>query len=521
MSRSGFPTLGVDAVERTIAMDRRAFIQAVGGGAAGYALNAGASANGRAAAASPAGSGAAAKDSRPPNVLVIMPDEWRGQALGCMGNPDVHTPNLDRLASEGVLFRHTLANTPVCCPARATILTGTYASRNGMVANDLRLRESEVTLASLLRDAGYRTGYVGKWHLDGGPRVPGFVPPGPRRHGFQFWAANECWLNYFYGWYFRDDNVPIIMTGYEPQAWTDLAIEFLYEHQVQQQPFFLMLAPHTPHDPYMAPEEFLKMYDPQALTMRPNWRQGTRGGGRDDIARYYAMITAIDQQVGRLLKVLRELGMEENTIVVFTSDHGNMLGSQGAVLKRKPWEESIAVPGIFRYPHRISGGRKSDALLSHVDLCPTLLALCGVAIPGHVQGADLSDVVLGNQPSGPDSAYFEIFGPYRATGVRAGWRGVRTDRYMYARWESQPWVLYDLQADPFELNNLADDPAAATRRDMDQRLSGWMARIGDSWSLDWTAPVEDGGRLYDYRAFYTVEEYLKWAKAHPELGPRG
>ena len=266
-------------------MDRRTFIKTVGACTASCAIDSGA---------------AAQKSNRPPNVLVILPDEWRAQALGCMGNPDVHTPNIDRLASEGVLFRRTLANTPVCCPARANILTGTYASRNGMVANDLRLRESEITLGNLFSQAGYRTGYIGKWHLDGGPRVPGFVPPGPRRHGFQYWAANECWLNYFYGWYFRDENVPIIMTEYEPKAWTDLAIEFLYENQDQKQPFFLIVAPHAPHDPYIAPEEFMKMYDPQALSMRPNWVEGTIGGGRKEIAGYYAAITAIDEQVGRI-----------------------------------------------------------------------------------------------------------------------------------------------------------------------------------------------------------------------------
>jgi arylsulfatase A-like enzyme len=117
---------------------------------------------------------------RRPSILLILPDQMRGQALGCMGNPDVRTPNLDRLAAQGLLFRNTLANTPVCCPARANILTGKYAHRNGMVANDLRLRESETTLAEVLAAAGYRTGFVGKWHLDGGPRLPGFVPPGPR-----------------------------------------------------------------------------------------------------------------------------------------------------------------------------------------------------------------------------------------------------------------------------------------------------------------------------------------------------
>jgi len=127
-----------------------------------------------------------------PSFLIILPDQLRAQALGCLGNPDVRTPNLDTLAREGILFRNTFANTPVCCPARAVLLTGRYAHANGMVANDLRFRESEVTIAELLRERGYRTGFIGKWHLDGGPRLPGFVPPGPRRQGFDFWAANEC-----------------------------------------------------------------------------------------------------------------------------------------------------------------------------------------------------------------------------------------------------------------------------------------------------------------------------------------
>ncbi len=193
-----------------------------------------------------------------------------------MGNPDVQTPHLDQLASEGILFRQTFANTPVCCPARATILTGTYTSRNGMLANDLRLKESVVTMADIYGHAGYRTGFIGKWHLDGGPRVPGFVPPGPRRHGFQYWAANECNHNYFYNWYFRDENVPIVSEKYEPEFWTDLAIEFL--HGAKDKPFFLMLAPGAPHDPYLAPEKYMDLYDPKKLTMEPNWVEGTRGG---------------------------------------------------------------------------------------------------------------------------------------------------------------------------------------------------------------------------------------------------
>ena len=165
--------------------------------------------------------------SRRPSILLILPDQMRGQDLGCMGNPEVRTPNLDRLASQGVLFRNTFANTPVCCPARAIILTGKYAHENGMVANDLRLRESETTLAEILAAQGYRTGFIGKWHLDGGKRLPGFVPPGPRRQGFEFWAANECDHRHFRPTYFRDTDRPITEDRFEPEVWTDRAIEFL------------------------------------------------------------------------------------------------------------------------------------------------------------------------------------------------------------------------------------------------------------------------------------------------------
>jgi arylsulfatase A-like enzyme len=494
------------AEDKTKGLNRRAFMQRVGVGAAGLAW-------------SP--QSARGKTARRPNVVLILPDEWRAQALGCMGNSDVRTPNIDRLASGGMLFRNTLANTPVCCPARANIQTGMYASRNGMVANDLRLRESLVGMGSLFNRAGYRTAYVGKWHLDGGPRLPGFIPPGPRRHGYDWWAANQCNHNYFYNWYFRDANVPIITTRYLPEVWADLAVEFLYEAQ-DEKPFFLMVAPAAPHDPYTIPENYLKMYQPDYLKMRPNWVPGVKEGGRKQIAAYYGAITAIDEQVGKIIDTLRQLGMEEETIVLFSSDHGNMLGSHGKILKQKPWEESIRVPGVLRYPRQVKAGQQNETLFSHVDFAPTLLSLCGISVPSNMQGTDLSQVVLGNTSQGPESAFFQIFGPYRATAVPFGWRGVRTQRYMYARSEAQPWVLYDLKDDPYEMRNLAEDPAAAAiRTDMENRLAHWTQKTGDSWSTDWTVPVEDDARLYRYRTFYTVQEYNKWAKEHPNLAPEG
>ncbi len=454
----------------------------------------------------------------PPNIVFLMPDQLRAHAVGCYGNREVRTPNIDRLASEGLLFEHAFANTPVCCPARANILTGRYAHRNGMVANDLRLRESEVSVAAVLRDAGYRTGFIGKWHLDGGKRLPGFVPPGPRRQGFEFWAANECSHDHFRNHYFRDNAEPIPVRGFEPEGWTDLGIEFLERTRQDRRPFFLSLQMGPPHDPYKAPEQYRRLYDPARLTMRPNWRAGAGVPGPDDIAEYYGMITAIDDQVGRLMAALDQLGLAGNTIVLFSSDHGDMLGSQGKRLKRKPWEESIHVPAILRYPTGVRQARRERGFFTHVDYAPTLLGMCGVPAPRTMQGTDLSALVLGRKQPAPDSAYFQIFGPYDGDGTTQGWRGVRTSRYMYARYESEPWVLYDLEADPYEMKNLAADSSAAPAREaLEKRIGDWMRRTGDSWRFDWRTMVEDKGRLYRYETFYTIEEYLEWAKRHPEV----
>lgn len=458
--------------------------------------------------------------TRRPGILLILPDQWRGEALGCQGNPDVRTPNLDRLASQGVLFRNTFANTPVCCPARAILLTGKYSHANGMVANDLRLKESETTIAEILGSEGYRTGFIGKWHLDGGPRLPGFVPPGPRRQGFDFWAASECDHRHFRPTYFLDTDRPITESRFEPEVWTDRAIEFLKQLK-RDEPFFLEVAMGPPHDPYGAPERFMKLYDPAKLTMRPNWVEGVPGSGRKEIAAYYAAITAVNEQVGRLMRALENSGRAEDTIVIFTSDHGDMLGSHGQRLKRKPWEESIRVPGILRFPARVAQGRVSDAIVTHVDLAPTLLTLCGLPVPTSMQGTDLSDVVLGTSDKGPDSAFFQIFVPFAGDGMPNPWRGVRTDRTLYARTEAGPWLLYDLAVDPFERKNLAQDPAYRTLREqMETKLSGWMKRVGDSWTKNSMEPVEDKGRLYRFDAFSTIQEYLDWAKKHPDLAPR-
>lgn len=472
-----------------------------------------------------------------PNILLIVADQMRGSALGIAGNPDVQTPHLDRLGREGVVFRRTYANVPVCCPARAILLTGTYPHVNGMVANDLRLRESEVTLAEILRERGYRTGFVGKWHLDGGVRVPGFVPPGPRRQGFDFWAAYQCHHQHFLPWYFRDTPEMILVPKFEAEASCDFAEEFL-RTQPRERPFFLSVQMGPPHDPYGAPSDYMKRYAPEKLTMPENWQPGSetrperpaipanlrrpgmpdavyvKTGGREELAAYYAAITAIDDQVGRLMRVLREIGQDENTIVLFTSDHGDMLGSHGMRRKRKPHDESARVPGLLRFPPKVPARRALDTLFSHVDMAPTLLGLAGAPVPPHMQGVDLSPIARGEPAPQPEAVLLQLFVPFRPDGVEKPWRGIVTPRYTFARFEDEPWVLFDRVADPSERTNLAQEPRArGVREELERQLEALMRRHGDDWTFNRSEHVEQGGGLYRDQVYHTVDEYLAVIRA--------
>ena len=453
----------------------------------------------------------AAQVPKRPNIVFLMPDQHRAQSVGCLGNTEVKTPHIDAFARQGLTISNTFANTPVCCPARAILLTGQYCHRNGMVANDLRLNEDGPSIAKALAAAGYRTGFVGKWHLDGGPRLPGFVPPGPRRQGYQFWAANQCSHQHFNNTIFRDTPDPIHLDRFEADAYADYGIEFLKAAQAADQPFYLTVQWGPPHDPYKAPPEYRQQYDPAKLTMRPNWQAKPGVPGPEQIADYYGMVTAIDDATGKILRALDDLGLADNTIVLYSSDHGDMLGSQGERLKRKPWEESIRVPGFLRWPGKIAPNTSTPAFFTHVDFAPTLLGLTGVRVPAAMQGKDISRDLLAGKGSCPREAFFQIFGPFAGDGTAAGWRGIRTDRYIYARYADKPWVLYDLQKDPYQMTNLVGQ-RKQLEASLDRRLQKKMAETGDAWSNNWTAPLEDGGRLYKTKTFRSPQEYLASAK---------
>ncbi len=417
-----------------------------------------------------------------PNILFLMPDQWRGMDLGSAGNRQVRTPNLDRLAADGMQFDNAVANTPVCTPARSTLLTGKYPYTTGTAVNDVQLPIQEVTLPEILGRRGYYTGFIGKWHLDGGLRMPGYVPPGSRRQGFDYWAANECSHAYFKQWYFRDDPKRIDIDGYEVFEWTKLGSEFLDNAKDKKQPFCLYMQYGPPHDPYLAPPGYETMYDPAKIELRKNWKAGAkRNGTTKEIAGYYAAIACLDEQIGKILGKLDSLGMSDNTIVFVTSDHGDMLGSQGTFLKRKPWEESVRVPGIFRWPKGIKPGRRSNAPFSHVDAVQTLLGLCGVESPARMHGFDYSGHLRGEGGATPEFSHLMIHTKTELD-ENGPWRGLRSSKWKYARHEDRPWVLYDLENDPYEMNNLVGDRSQAKQMArFDGVIAAHMAATGDRW----------------------------------------
>jgi arylsulfatase A-like enzyme len=428
---------------------------------------------------------------RRPSLLFVFSDQMRGMDIGCAGNPDVRTPAMDRLAGEGVRLTNAIATSPVCGPNRAILLTGTYPTTNRVVGNDLPLPTGIPGLGTLLKAAGCRTGYVGKWHLDGVPRSK-WTPPGPRRHGFDdFWAAYNCTHAYFAPKYYRDGPDVIEAPGrYEPEVQTDLALEFLDRQTPGGDPFCLVVSWGPPHDPYdQVPDGYRALYDPQALTLRANVVPETdnplaaRWECRRTTADYYAAITALDDQLARLLHGLDARGLADDTLVVFTSDHGDMLWSHGWMKKQSPYEESIQVPFLGRWPGHVPAGATSDVLLGTVDILPTLLGMMGLPRPAGVEGRDLSAHLSGHGGDAPGSV---LIGNYVVSDEAArqnmpAWRGVRTARHTYVETPGRvPWLLFDNPADPFQQDNLIESAAhRAVRGELRDLLTGWLARTND------------------------------------------
>ncbi len=453
-----------------------------------------------------AGPATAAETAPPPNVLFVFADQWRADALGYTGDPNVKTPNLDRLAEQAINFTHAVSGCPVCSPYRASMMTGRRPLSHGVFLNDVQLSDDAVTIAEVVAARGYRTAYVGKWHLDGHGRSA-YIPP-ERRQGFEYFKALECTHNYNRSFYYEgDDPTKRQWEGYDALAQTEDAIGYMRRHARGDRPFLLMLSWGPPHNPYeTAPERFRAMYDPATIRLRPNVPPDKAEVAKRELAGYYAHQTALDECVGKLWQALGELDIERDTIFVFTSDHGDMLHSHGEVRKQRPWDESIRVPLLIRYPRRLGeSGKKLDALINAEDLMPTLLGLAGVPIPDPVEGKDYSRYMQGGENPSDGAALVTCPSPFgewtRARGGREI-RGVRTHRHTYVRTLAGPWLLYDNQNDPYQLDNLIDKPQhAELQRELDAVLRRKLRETGDAflpgaaYVEKWGYPVNESGTV--------------------------
>ena len=450
--------------------------------------------------------------SEQPNIIVCICDQLRAFETGCYGNPVIQTPNVDRLAREGVRFELAVTNFPVCMAARSVLLSGEYnRTCTGGVSNvafetqagDFSMPEypyagrphlREQTLPEVLRGAGYETAVIGKWHIHSWPNDVGF-------DSYLIPRVHHCHSGQSYT---QDGGQEFVPEGWSVDFEAGRVEEFLGERKDAGRPFFLYYSISPPHCPVAdAPEGYLSMYDPAAIPLRPNvdlsrplndqdyWYKVYRWDFRHYnlhlpyterlpvgydlrrlIAEYYGMTTWMDRAVGRMMAALDRAGLAENTIVVFTSDHGDNLGSLGLVQKGGPTEESIRIPMVIRAPGVASGTVVGDRVASLVDVAPTLIAAIGEDAPSHMPGQDLLDDAAPVR----DHAVIEI-------GHGAA---VRTPTHMLhlpaeqssGRLATAPADFYDLTSDPYQLNNLAGTGAQPeTARHLDALLREWDERM--------------------------------------------
>jgi len=423
--------------------------------------------------------------SATPNVLIIMSDDQRADFMGNAGNPVVSTPNMDLLAREGVRFTNFVSQSPVCIPTRASIMTGMYQTAHN-VRPYVPMDVDTTYLAEVFANAGYVTGYGGKWHLNGSPfgtaKDDSFVPPGARA-GFQEWDGYDTGQDHDRPTTFDESQDPPEIVEVEEYDWapsyySDVFLNFAQRNSAREAPWMYFLSYGMPHSPEKAPELFLQMYPPDefdldglAPNLTGNITVAEETRMRNILQSYCAQISFIDDEIGIILEGLERLGLDENTIVVFFSDHGQLLGSHydkafelaNAVgiafrFKSLPYAGAFRAPLIMRWPDTIPSDIEVDGLMSTVDLPATILDLARLDVPAKMQGQSMRQWCLGGV--GPDigAKYLSSIYPNISS-----WEAVFTREYIYCSSENLE-LLYDHINDPKELNNLYDDPAYAEVR---------------------------------------------------------
>jgi N-acetylglucosamine-6-sulfatase len=430
----------------------------------------------------------AASDSRP-NIVFILVDDLRWDELGCAGHPYIKTPNIDRIAREGAMFRNAFMTTPLCSPSRASFLTGQYAHTNGITDNVDRSAASHklVTFPLLLHQSGYETAFVGKWHM-GNDDTP--------RPGFDRWVSFKG-QGAYYDPDINEDGKSVKPAGYITDLLNGYAVEFIKRRR--DKPFLVYLAHKAIHpeatqnndgsvnladsERFMPAERHKNLYAGKTVPRRPNAMRapvgklalerrigelpplGAATGTRDEaILGRQRSLSAIEEGVGEILSALKETGQLDNTLIVFTSDNGYFYGEHGlSVERRLAYEESIRMPLLVRYPRMINAGTAPDEIALNIDLAPTLLSVAGASVPGDMQGRSLAPLLKGEKVKWRDSFLIEYYSDRVFPRMeRMGYKAARNGRWKYIHYLELEGMdeLYDLKTDPYEMKNLINHPGA-------------------------------------------------------------
>ena len=425
-----------------------------------------------------------------PNIVFILVDDLRWDELSCAGHPVVKTPNIDRIAREGAMFRNAFMTTPLCSPSRASFLTGQYAHTHGITDNVDRSAASHTltTFPLLLHQGGYETAFIGKWHM-GNDNTP--------RPGFDRWVSFKGQGTYLDP-DINEDGKEIKVTGYITDLLNGYAVDFI--KRPHSKPFLIYLAHKAIHpeitqyndgsvsssdaEHFIPAARHQHLYSDKPVPRRPNAVRapegkpalqrrigdlpplGSKTGTRDIVIRERQQtLMAVEDGVGEILKALKETGQLDNTVFVFTSDNGYFYGEHGlSVERRLAYEESIRLPLLIRYPQMIKAGTVRDELALNIDLAPTLLTLAGAPVPGNMQGDSLVTLLKGNRPKWRTSFLIEYYSDSVFPRVlKMGYKAVRTERWKYIHYLELEGMdeLYDLKTDPYEMKNLIQQPSAA------------------------------------------------------------
>lgn len=452
------------------------------------------------------------ENNEKPNVVYILTDQWRAQAFGYTGDPNVKTPQIDAFAKEAVNFSNAVSVCPVCTPHRAALMTGRYPTSTGMFVNDIYMPSEELCMAEIFKEQGYNTAHIGgKWHLDGHGRMNNVAPE--RRQGFDFWMGSECSHDYQNEhYYINDDPEMKRYEGYSPYAIANAANEYMANNIESEKPFLLFISIGTPHFPHKnAPEEMKALYPQDELILAPNVDLKLEKKVREELQGYYAHCTATDIAVGNILNKMKELNLMKNTILVFTSDHGEMMGSHGErpYKKQVGWDESIRIPFLISYPSiGKNKGSVVNAPINTPDILPSLLGLANLNIPETIEGEDLSELIKNPDPNTDRTALVMNLAPFADNREGAEYRLIRTKQYTFERQLEGPSKLFDNIADPFQMNNLVGKPEYAELQEkLDAELKNKLATIGDElkpreyYLEDWGLVLDEKRKAIDYWSF--------------------